>query len=310
MSSSPAADNGDAGRHQLPDNPFRALRVRTMLPWLIVAAPAALVLSALLAVVLGLDRRDTAVLSIAFDVWLYGSIAIWLLWQFSRRRLDLRRFLGRLPKGYRWLPTIGILVPAVLFSMGTLIITLYLISLAAPGLVESYLAEDVFSDSSGSEVPKLYTAWLLLSLLVLAPVVEEFLFRGILVNRWTTKWGIGKSVVVSSLLFGLPHGLGVVGATLFGVVLALLYVRTRTLIVPIACHMANNLFVAVISLGGAGSPPDSAYSVEQLQTDAWVGALLLALSAPWLAHFAHRNWPSRNTPAPYFAWVARDVPEL
>jgi len=88
-------------------------------------------------------------------------------------------------------------------------------------------------------------AGLLLRLIVAviaAPVVEEILCRGIVLNRlllWMPKW---VAILVSSALFGLmhlnmPQGLP---AFLIGIVFSLLYLRYRNLWVPIIAHAAYN----------------------------------------------------------------------
>ncbi len=89
--------------------------------------------------------------------------------------------------------------------------------------------------------------WRLVSLsvtaVVLAPVVEELMFRGVL-YRWLRDrqrphlalWG-------SALLFGLIHAnlLAFVPLTLFGAVLAWLYQRSGNLLLPIFTHAFFNL---------------------------------------------------------------------
>ena len=45
----------------------------------------------------------------------------------------------------------------------------------------------------------------LLSILVVCPVVEEFIFRGLLYSSFRTKYGVTISIVASSLIFGVYH---------------------------------------------------------------------------------------------------------
>jgi membrane protease YdiL (CAAX protease family) len=81
---------------------------------------------------------------------------------------------------------------------------------------------------------------------VLAPVFEEIIFRGVLYGSLRARWGVGPSIVISALVFALAHGYGSAGfASVFlsGALWAWSYERTRSLLPAIAAHMANNAAV-------------------------------------------------------------------
>ena len=81
---------------------------------------------------------------------------------------------------------------------------------------------------------------------VLAPVFEEIIFRGVLYGSLRARWGVGPSIVVSALVFALAHGYGSAGfASVFlsGALWAWSYERTRSLLPSMAAHMANNAAV-------------------------------------------------------------------
>ena len=91
---------------------------------------------------------------------------------------------------------------------------------------------------------------IVIALGVLGPVVEEMVFRRLLIGligRVAPTW---VAVVVSSILFGALHMssftlsevLGVLPQAFFGLGLGLLYVRTdRNLLYPASIHCLNNL---------------------------------------------------------------------
>lgn len=82
---------------------------------------------------------------------------------------------------------------------------------------------------------------------VVVPPAEELLFRGILYTWMRSRWGVAASVGVSSLVFGLMHGLLFLPvAALFGVFLALVYERSGSLWPAICCHAVINLSAVVI----------------------------------------------------------------
>ena len=295
--------------NHLDDNPFRRLTFRGLLLWGLVCVPLGLATVSVATRIFDLHFADPAVASIAINGWLYGSMLLWIVWKFARYRVDVRRLIRRIPRGHRWLPTIGIMVAAALFSLGSLQIVLYFLSFLAPDLVGSLLERGLFGLASRSSAPAVYLISLIITIVAVAPVVEEVLFRGVLLHRWTLKWGLGPAVVVSSLVFGIGHNVQVVGATVFGVVMALLYSRTRTLIIPIVFHVLNNATVVLAgimleSLNLAPADDVSQYSLEQIQDQAWIGTVLVVLTVPWLARFAYRNWPGPDSAAPYFALEA------
>ena len=86
---------------------------------------------------------------------------------------------------------------------------------------------------------------------VLAPIVEEIIFRGILplkIFKGYEGWGY----IVGGLLFALFHGpTNIVSFVIYAVssvILTLLAYRTRRLEVSIAVHMINNGLPAIIML--------------------------------------------------------------
>lgn len=89
----------------------------------------------------------------------------------------------------------------------------------------------------------------IVSIVVLAPVIEEFLFRGFLLNRWLRKYGIKTAVILPSILFALIHT-EIIGGFVFGVVLSLIYIKTQSIFGPIIVHLSNNAMVLFIVIIG------------------------------------------------------------
>lgn len=98
---------------------------------------------------------------------------------------------------------------------------------------------------------------LFIVLVILVPIFEEILYRGIIINY------IGSmekySVVISSLIFGLAHIqvasgstalLQVVPYAIYGLSLALIYYKTKDLKYSIIAHMCQNAFALYVMLGG------------------------------------------------------------
>lgn len=84
--------------------------------------------------------------------------------------------------------------------------------------------------------------WAMISAVVVAPVLEEYLFRGVVQRNLELRVGAVWSIVITSLLFGAIHVIPqqVVAATAAGLVLGMVYYITRSLNSVIAIHVVNN----------------------------------------------------------------------
>ncbi len=271
--------------------------MRSLLIWAAINALAAVVLLAAVADVFGLDTDGEGWMFVVAIVWAYAALAAWLAWQVRRRRVSIWRLLGSRPEGYDWLLTAGILAAAVIFSFGSAMLISALLSYVGPGWTESFVGADGWLN----EGPAVF---LLVIVLVVAPVIEEVLFRGLMLHRIAVKWGLGPAIVVSSAVFGLLH-VNFVGVGVLGIVMALLYVRTRTLIVPIACHVLNNAvavsLVILAMLTNAPGGEQAGLTSAQAREGIVVGLALLLLSVPVLAYFVYTSWPRAGARPPYFA---------
>ena len=88
-----------------------------------------------------------------------------------------------------------------------------------------------------------------ISLAVIPPLVEELIFRGVILHS-LRRFGDGFAIVGSAFLFGMLHGnlIQLPFAFLCGLVLAFAVVKTGNLWVSIAIHSLNNGLSAAITL--------------------------------------------------------------
>jgi membrane protease YdiL (CAAX protease family) len=82
---------------------------------------------------------------------------------------------------------------------------------------------------------------LTLACVLLAPLVEELMFRGFLMNLWIARWGAWVGVIASSIVFGLFHLQNAIFAGVLGFAFALVYLKYDSLWPGIAMHAAYNL---------------------------------------------------------------------
>lgn len=97
-----------------------------------------------------------------------------------------------------------------------------------------------------------------LGAVVLVPIAEELLYRGMLFQGLRTQIGRWPAIGLSGLVFGLLHVQGSLAGTLlllaafypFGMWLAWLFDRRGTLVTPLVCHMAYNAVNLAVYLSG------------------------------------------------------------
>jgi hypothetical protein len=86
---------------------------------------------------------------------------------------------------------------------------------------------------------------------VFAPALEEPLFRGVLYGTLRLRFGPAPATLASAALFALAHGYGMVGfVSVFasGVLWAVAYERTRSLLPGMLAHAASNIEATAIVL--------------------------------------------------------------
>lgn len=281
------------------DNPFTSLKFRDLVLRFIV-------LSFLNGFVLlflergsgfKLNQQDSVII---IYIFLFVLLCLWTLKDFERLKAKLKYVVGDFPKNYNWLRLMWLVPLTIIFSLSAFFVLFYLVSLAAPSFVEQLLRE--VANTPSVESSNSFGSNLLVSIAVciVAPITEEFICRGIILQRWATKWGIHAGLLSSSLLFGFLHPQNPIGLTLAGMIWGVLYIKTRSLIVPIAFHAFNNILAVLPQLLPRNSSSStSTLTLESLQSSWWIGVVMMAISLPLLLRFILKNWPSKNAIIPY-----------
>jgi uncharacterized protein len=87
-------------------------------------------------------------------------------------------------------------------------------------------------------------------LIVVAPLAEEVFFRGFLYQAFRNSFGVLPGALLSALIFGAIHleFFKLVQLAILGVILALLFEKTRSLWSPIILHAVNNTLAYIYLL--------------------------------------------------------------
>lgn len=90
-----------------------------------------------------------------------------------------------------------------------------------------------------------------LTVVIFSPIIEELLFRGLFLRRFNKELNVTLTILITSVLFGLCHNFGgILGAILFGICVAILYIKSKNILVPIFAHFLNNLVSFLLALSG------------------------------------------------------------
>lgn len=108
-----------------------------------------------------------------------------------------------------------------------------------------------------------------ITIVVLAPLLEELLFRGIILEGYLKNYSPANSILISSFLFALIHGnlAQGIGALVMGIVVGLLYWRTKSLLFCIALHIINNLTAFLLLIADPESIGSETSTRELINND-------------------------------------------
>lgn len=125
-----------------------------------------------------------------------------------------------------------------------------LITIAVSGLFKDPDMNESFNTVNGLSAPN-FTCGIILffQMAILAPIVEEFWFRGIVLESMRP-YGNGVAIFISGILFGLTHAnfAQFFYATVLGICLGYIAVSTRSIITTTVLHAMFNSIAATLLL--------------------------------------------------------------
>ena len=87
----------------------------------------------------------------------------------------------------------------------------------------------------------------LIATIIISPIFEELIFRGVFLNRLRLAVPLTFAILISSLLFAALHSFGsIFSAFIFAICVAILYLKTDNIFVPMLAHFLNNLFAEIL----------------------------------------------------------------
>lgn len=157
------------------------------------------------------------------------------------------------------------------------------LSLGFVAITNKNKALEVANDTFGNPTNNTELVIFLISIVIIAPILEEIIFRRIVFKRLNMKFRFIISAIISSLIFGIGHEfLGILGAIIFGVACCVLYIKYNNLLVPIAVHVVNNLlsgiFTSISYFDGSLNEKVSVITSFDIKMNFVMGAILTTIT--------------------------------
>ena len=135
------------------------------------------------------------------------------------------------------IPRISTYILSVILTLAVIIVLEPLNELVTRLLPMPEQMQQLFNELFSPTFPAFLTA------VIAAPILEEMIFRGVILEGFLRNYNPVKAILIVNLMFGLAH-LNVwqfVGAFMVGIFISWVYWKTRSLSLAILIHMVNNM---------------------------------------------------------------------
>jgi uncharacterized protein len=283
------------------ENPFQKLNLRNLLIslFLISISCSIVVLTVffIFAIIAGNNLRTfhpDPLISIINVYLVIPFLIFYMLQKCRNHKISVRQIIGKPSINYKWPILIAVTIAYFIFSKGIFRITYFPLSFIFP----DYVMNSISQENAGKTAFPLIYSWLenILNFLV-HPFFHQFFLQGILMHTLAAKMGINRSLAILSCLTGLGFPFNISG-TVLELICALLYIKTRTLVIPIIVRVLVSIYSIIWSNLMYSLIPKT---LEEFQGQLGWGSTCVFITVPFLVVFFYKTWPSKNQVLPYFS---------
>lgn len=164
--------------------------------------------------------------------WIYIFVIIYFIFKLRNEFFTIKSDIIKIFSNDMLKSILAIVVLNIFFSYGML-----------------YLSNSILDVSQSINLTNSFLTGGLLATIIISPISEELIFRGVFLNRLRLIVPTLFAVLISSLLFAALHSFGsIFSAFIFAICIAILYLKTDNIFVPILAHFLNNLLAELIVL--------------------------------------------------------------
>lgn len=262
---------------------FQHLRIRNLLVWMVLTSLIYLIIGLLIIYTLNSSVNLLSLFSLSVSwVCLYITPVIWFLLKLRKNNSTIQVFF----KSNRTV------------SIKDIIVLTFMSYIFVHGM--AYLWEGIKTLSIGLTEPEelpadnlslLLKIFSIITLVLIAPICEEIIFRGIILGRLTSKYSLKIGIISSSAMFGILHT-DFLSFTLFGILLSLLFIKSNSLMMPIIVHITFNTISVILDYYFMyANMPKGFISNLQLFQILIIAMILILISLSWIIPFLKKNWP-------------------
>jgi uncharacterized protein len=270
---------------------FSKFKTRYILLDIIFVIIAVSILLAILSVITGLkvdEASKNKILNLTVSIVIIIALSLRIFQRLKKNGIRSKYLIGNTPpQNFPWMMLLIIFYGIETLQRGLVQITTFSANLVVPDFVKSEIIKNSLTSAYHTEsiaLKILFYALVFISMVVLAPLTEEFLFRGIFLHRFSTKWGIATGITLSSIMFGLAHAnIYSIAIGISFIFVALTYIKFPSMLVTISYHAMHNTicFVSSIVTEIVGVQDSTEITLKSL----WFGLLNISFALPILFYF-------------------------
>lgn len=250
---------------------FEKVKIRWLLLWYVVTTFASVILS------IGFNLLSEELAYSLGDIALILIIFLMIRKNGDKLKLDFSIFKKREVR----LELIKVVIMDLCISVGALFILTKLI----------YIVNPPGKDEILSETPLVYSAVFNLILGgLIAPILEEFIFRGVIFSRFSKKFGLIIGILLTSFIFAIAHvKMNMIGAFIFSVITCILFKKYNNVLVNIAMHFMENIPLILFSMPFGIEEVSKAPTPSELNIMLVIGIILFVPAITMLIKYLKTN---------------------
>lgn len=175
--------------------------------------------------------------------------------ELKRNNISVRNVVGK-PKNKSFIFEVPIsLILTYVAGVGMILILLYIVYRINPNITQEF--NNGLAEKHEKAATFLTMTIDFIDVVLLAPILEEIIFRGILLGKLYSKYGVVRAIFLTSGIFFMIHFKTNPMTFILGITNCILVLKYKSLIPGMLCHGLNNLFVLLRIMGSKGNNPNS-----------------------------------------------------
>ncbi len=223
-------------------NRFRLIKIRHLFLQLTFALLISMIVGDIIVAILRVDHSHIrlVIIKIIYCLLIFRVI-FRILYDLE---IKLFEFISHNPIDRKELPYFLGVLPAITFSYFYFPSFVYFTSFISPQVSMSILGLDqsttvLYSHELTLQMILINLVLFLLGVVVV-PIYEEFIFRGVILNVLRAKMTTTSAIVISSIMFGMLHGYRFLDAIIASLLLSIIYLKLKSLYAVIIVHAIYN----------------------------------------------------------------------